>query len=104
MNGRTFRDDYYDVPEYWKARTLIPDDALNLHEPVAAIAVSGTEIQSSNVDNPRIIISYRSEKLGLWKKLISLKPINSDIGIFIVLAAKHFISQNSRKQLWKLKG
>jgi hypothetical protein len=83
-SGGNFYRDYYSVPEYWKTRRLIPEDALELAEPVVGIRVESELQQRTAVESPSatsLVISYRSERNGTWKPLVDLEPVDRELGL-----------------------
>jgi hypothetical protein len=103
---QSFKADYYEVASYWKVRNLLPSGGLTLSEPVIGIKVENDVLNSdgSVTATPRLNISYKSEKQGHWKVLISLEPITDDLREFVVLAARRHLKTNDRKRSWKLRG
>ncbi len=105
-SNQSFRSDYYEVPNYWKLRHLVPSAALNLTEPVSGIRFTN-EVTSAGgrfSATPLLTISYQSGRNGVWKKLVEVEAVNEDIRAFILLAARRHIRKNSRKRVWKLHG
>jgi adenine-specific DNA-methyltransferase len=103
---QSFRSDYYDVPNYWTNRQLLAPDALDLTEPVTRIKIDN-EIAANHGTfsaDSQLIVSYQSEKLGPWKKLIALEPISQDFKLFVLLASRQYLTENQGKRLWKLPG
>jgi type I restriction-modification system DNA methylase subunit len=104
---QSFKSDYYDTPQYWKRRNLKQPEGLKLTDPVSGIsfvsvvaAEGGEEFGASTT----ISIRYRSKAEDPWKELVDLEPISEDIHNFILLSARRFLRQNSRKRNWKLQG
>jgi type I restriction-modification system DNA methylase subunit len=108
MAGRdlSFNLDYYGIPQYWKNKRLVPPNALQLTEPVAAMKVENeiTPAEDGYKPTGRLILSYRSDRGGAWKPLIELEPSSEDLRLFILLAGRRFLAENSRKKVWKLPG
>jgi hypothetical protein len=101
-----FNLDYYTVPQYWKARRLIPANGLELTDPVVGMRVENDTLarEQGFSATSRLIVSYQSEKRGTWKPLMELEPANEDLRLFTLLAARRFLAENARKKVWKLPG
>ena len=105
-SAQSFRSDYYEVPQFWKKRRMMQPEALDLTEPVVGIRV-GNEVSSSGgiyQATALLTISYQSERGGKWKKLVELEAINEDIRTFVLMAARRFLRDNSRRRMWRLSG
>jgi hypothetical protein len=104
--SQSFGNDYYGDPSYWRYRRLIPENALQLSDPVVSMRVragGGRGIGASR--SPlEMVIDYRSERAGAWKPLVELEPINRDLQLFLTLAIRRFAEENERKRAWRLPG
>lgn len=98
-----FYRDYYSIPEYWKSRRLIPEQALDVRDTVAAIRIDNEthKTLSGQRETNLLILSYQSEPMGPWKPLIELEPSNADLKLFLLLTLRRFIERHARKK-WKL--
>jgi hypothetical protein len=101
-----FNSDYYSIPAYWKTRRLIPANGLELTDPVVAMRIeNGTLATEQGFSaTSRLIISYQSDKQGPWKPIIEIEPANEDLRLFILLATRWFLAENTRKKVWHLPG
>ena len=99
-----FNIDYYSTPAYWKTRRLIPANGLELTDPVVAMRIeNGTLAREQGFSaTSRLIISYQSDKQGPWKPIIEIEPANEDLRLFILLATRRFLAENTRKKNWHL--
>ncbi len=105
-SGTNFFRDYYSVPEYWKGRRLIPEQALEIRDAVAAIRIDN-EVEDTPAgpsETGNLILSYCPQRTGSWRPLIELRPSDGDLRLFLLLALRSFLRQNARKQSWMLKG
>jgi type I restriction-modification system DNA methylase subunit len=103
---QSLESDYYDVPQFWKRRHLIPAGALTLTEPVVGIRLENEVSFTGGVftGTSLLTISYQSERGGKWKRLIELETIDDDVCSFILMSTRRYLRENSRRRAWKLPG
>jgi hypothetical protein len=105
-NYQNFQRDYYDVMQNWSDRKFLVADALQLKDPIAGIRVEvKSQTNGDQVVNPKTLcLSYKSESSSPWRPLLQLQADNAELALFLVLAIRRFLDENSRKSVWKLNG
>jgi hypothetical protein len=105
-NNQSFKSDYYEIPDYWKVRHLVPSGALSLTDPVVGIRFTNevTSVGGTYVATSLLTISYQSERNGTWKRIVEMEAVDEHVRMFILMAARRFFRENSRRRTWKLNG
>ena len=104
--AQNFQRDYYNIPHNWTARDFLIDNPLQLKDTITAIKLDNTvaEHREQFIAGNTLRLSFKSTPLSPWRAVLQLQPATDDLRMFVLLGARRFIRENSRKKEWKLSG